>query len=221
MPVPIPTPFSEHGHIPMSWSSCNSLSSSESSSSSSYPEIIRELASKAPKPYGTIPPRRRKRRRKSILFEDPTTVEQCVPPIRIQRRMSHVEDWIKVDSKEPLPDDDELVSRSILVSMKKIKKLNLTNIFFNSLPSLFNARLLQLPSCPNCFLLQLSKGHMSCLYTCLLPIYPILQNTFRRSHLYHIAYTIAPLGHRHMRALQSQVVIYGTRHIVQVRYPAT
>ncbi|KAG2181477.1 hypothetical protein INT44_008290 [Umbelopsis vinacea] len=101
----------------MSWSSSHSISSSESSSSS-YPEIIRELASKGPKPYGTIPPRRRKRRRKSIPFEDTTiTLEPSIapqlPPARIQRRMSHVEDWVKVDSKETLPDDDELTSVSL------------------------------------------------------------------------------------------------------------
>jgi hypothetical protein len=116
MPVPIPTSNSQHGpHTPMSWSSSHSISSSESSSSS-YPEIIRELASKGPQPYGTIPPRRWKRRRKSIPFEDTvtTTLESPMapqlPPARLQRRMSHVEDWVKVDSKETLPDDDELVS---------------------------------------------------------------------------------------------------------------
>jgi len=119
MPVPIPTSNSQHGHhTPMSWSSSHSISSSESSSSS-YPEIIRELASKGPQPYGTIPPRRRKKRRKSIPFEDlatttTTTLETHIapplPPVRLQRRMSHVEDWVKVDSKETLPDDDELVS---------------------------------------------------------------------------------------------------------------
>jgi hypothetical protein len=116
MPVPIPNSNSQHGQNPLPWSSSQSISSSESSSSS-YPEIIRELASKAPKPYGTIPPRRRKRRRRSVPFAETTisrTMDRCIssplPPIRLQRRMSHVEDWVKVDSKETLPDDDELVS---------------------------------------------------------------------------------------------------------------
>ncbi|KAI8577947.1 hypothetical protein K450DRAFT_249176 [Umbelopsis ramanniana AG] len=118
MPVPIPTSNSQHAHhTPMSWSSSHSISSSESSSSS-YPEIIRELASKGPQPYGTIPPRRRKRRRKSVPFEDTAItldppIDPQLPPARIQRRMSHVEDWVKVDSKETLPDDDELTSVSL------------------------------------------------------------------------------------------------------------
>ncbi|KAL0092930.1 hypothetical protein J3Q64DRAFT_1673103 [Phycomyces blakesleeanus] len=66
---------------------------------SSYKEIIKQLAAELPKPYGAIPPLMKKRRKKKNR-------EQTM------RRMSHVEDWIVVDSKESLPDEEELVSNS-------------------------------------------------------------------------------------------------------------
>ncbi|KAI9019590.1 hypothetical protein CLU79DRAFT_704574 [Phycomyces nitens] len=65
---------------------------------SSYKEIIKQLAAELPKPYGAIPPLMKKRRKKKN--REP------------MRRMSHVEDWIVVDSKESLPDEEELVSNS-------------------------------------------------------------------------------------------------------------
>ena len=98
---------------------------------SSYKEIIKQLAAQAPKPYGDIPPLLKKRRKKSSgrhqkemgtqgksrrrkhrqqqqqqkSSASPPDPEQQKP----MRRMSHVEDWIVVDSKESLPDEEELV----------------------------------------------------------------------------------------------------------------
>lgn len=120
--MPIPIPSASHVQQQLAWSPTYSLSSS-TSSSSSYPDFVRELASQAPRPYGTIPPRRRRKRRKSAISEEsssPGQAQGASPDepsvLRIQRRMSHVEDWIKVDSKESLPDDDELSPSSSLLS---------------------------------------------------------------------------------------------------------
>ncbi|KAG1437526.1 hypothetical protein G6F56_013062 [Rhizopus delemar] len=56
-----------------------------------YKETIKQLvAQTAIKPYGNIPPLKQRKRE--------------------TRRMSHVEDWILVDSKEYLPDEQELDS---------------------------------------------------------------------------------------------------------------
>ncbi|KAI7869792.1 hypothetical protein BDF14DRAFT_1780854 [Spinellus fusiger] len=73
-------------------------------SDASYKEIIKQLAAELPKPYGAIPPLIKKRRKKKtrVANEEP----------KVMRRMSHVEDWIVVDSKESLPDEEELVSNS-------------------------------------------------------------------------------------------------------------
>ncbi|KAI7875226.1 hypothetical protein K492DRAFT_232295 [Lichtheimia hyalospora FSU 10163] len=77
----------------------------------SYKEIIKQLAAQAPKPYGAIPPLLKKRKKKSSKHRsrrkspDPEQQPQQLKPMR---RMSHVEDWIVVDSKESLPDEEEL-----------------------------------------------------------------------------------------------------------------
>lgn len=73
----------------------------------SYREIIKQLAAQqTTKPYGDIPPllnsKKKKKRPKSARKQEP------------MRRMSHVEDWIVVDSKESLPDEEELVNFSWL-----------------------------------------------------------------------------------------------------------
>ncbi|KAI7859046.1 hypothetical protein BDC45DRAFT_432602 [Circinella umbellata] len=76
---------------------------------SSYKEIIKQLAAQAPKPYGDIPPKhgqqKQQQQKSSASTPDP---EQQKP----MRRMSHVEDWIVVDSKESLPDEEELIRKS-------------------------------------------------------------------------------------------------------------
>ena len=97
---------------------------------SSYKEIIKQLAAQAPKPYGAIPPLLKKRRKKSggrhqkeleakqLQQQEQQQQQQqqqessATPDPEQQkpmRRMSHVEDWIVVDSKESLPDEEELV----------------------------------------------------------------------------------------------------------------
>ncbi|KAI7886463.1 hypothetical protein K492DRAFT_177256 [Lichtheimia hyalospora FSU 10163] len=68
-------------------------------------ELIRQLAAQAPKPYGAIPPLLKKRKKKNKHHRSPSNNDKA----RIQQRMSHVENWIVVDSKESLPDEEELV----------------------------------------------------------------------------------------------------------------
>jgi hypothetical protein len=53
------------------------------------------------KPYGDIPPMLNKKRNNKKTRRQKLNNNQ--------RRMSHVEDWIKVDSKESLPDEEDLV----------------------------------------------------------------------------------------------------------------
>ncbi|KAI8647494.1 hypothetical protein BD408DRAFT_334861 [Parasitella parasitica] len=79
----------------------------------SYREIIKQLAQTTAKPYGDIPPMmktKKKKRSKKDKAGSPTSKPasptSSSKPIR---RMSHVEDWIVVDSKESLPDEEELV----------------------------------------------------------------------------------------------------------------
>lgn len=65
-----------------------------------YNDMIKQLAAKAPEPYGAIPPlikKKRKQRKK----------KQTQEPVR---RMSHVENWLAVDSRESIPDEEDLVS---------------------------------------------------------------------------------------------------------------
>ena len=72
----------------------------------SYKDIIKQLAAQqTTKPYGDIPPLLNKRNKK----KRPKSSRKDSPP-KLLRRMSHVEDWITVDSKESLPDEQELVS---------------------------------------------------------------------------------------------------------------
>lgn len=146
-PMPIPQHRSSRTDHDSS-SSHNSLSASPSSTSSSqsnqsYRELVKQITSQAPKPYGAIPPligrHKRKKRKKddaitsltatdnntSRSSEEPlkamvairindqeTPTSPRKPPLpRPMRSMSHVENWVAVDSKESLPDEEELVSK--------------------------------------------------------------------------------------------------------------
>ncbi|KAI8068160.1 uncharacterized protein B0P05DRAFT_552082 [Gilbertella persicaria] len=67
-----------------------SLQLKASDTTPSYKDMIKQLAAQAPEPYGAIPPRiKRKKKKKPAL--------------------DHVENWIAVDSKESLPDEQDLV----------------------------------------------------------------------------------------------------------------
>lgn len=73
----------------------------------SYREIIKQLAAQTTtKPYGDIPPMLNKRKKKKQKKDKVETVAPSKP----MRRMSHVEDWVEIDSKESLPDEEELVN---------------------------------------------------------------------------------------------------------------
>lgn len=81
----------------------------------SYNELIRQLAAQAPKPYGAIPPLLKKRKKKNKHHRSPPNTDDDTADghndkARIRRRMSHVENWVVVDSKESLPDEEELVN---------------------------------------------------------------------------------------------------------------
>jgi hypothetical protein len=82
------------------------------------------MAAQAPKVYGEIPPMAKKRNKTKKKKKKPvvtmattiktTAVTTTAPtnfPSPTSRRMSHVEDWIVVDSKESLPDEEDLVSQ--------------------------------------------------------------------------------------------------------------
>ncbi|KAI8881974.1 hypothetical protein K501DRAFT_252275 [Backusella circina FSU 941] len=72
----------------------------------SYKVVIRQLAAQTQmKPYGDIPPMLNKKRNDNKKSRRQKLNNN-------QRRMSHVEDWIKVDSKESLPDEEDLVQAS-------------------------------------------------------------------------------------------------------------
>lgn len=89
---------------------------------SSYKEYLKQLAAQAPKPYGAIPPLPKKRKKKTRQQQQQRTQRKTPSQSssssaesdqqKPMRRMSHVEDWIVVDSKESLPDEEELVSLS-------------------------------------------------------------------------------------------------------------
>ncbi|CEP08110.1 hypothetical protein [Parasitella parasitica] len=72
-----------------------------------YKDMIKQLAAQAPEPYGAIPPlskrKDKKRKKKKKKGKDKKT------PIK---RMSHVENWLAVDSKESIPDEEDLVHSS-------------------------------------------------------------------------------------------------------------
>ncbi|KAH8551643.1 hypothetical protein BGW37DRAFT_307469 [Umbelopsis sp. PMI_123] len=147
-PLPIPQHRSSRTDKDSS-SSHNSLSGSPSSSTSSqsnqsYRELVKQITSQAPKPYGAIPPligrhKRKKRKKEDSIAAPPTATDKNIPPSGEQpvktvatritgqdkptsprkatlppmRSMSHVENWVAVDSKESLPDEEELVSNVI------------------------------------------------------------------------------------------------------------
>ena len=70
-----------------------------------YKDMIKQLAAQAPEPYGAIPPlTKRKDKKKNKKSKDKKT------PIR---RMSHVENWLAVDSKDSIPDEEDLVSSDL------------------------------------------------------------------------------------------------------------
>lgn len=83
----------------------------------SYREIIKQLAQTTAKPYGDIPPMmksKKKKKPKKDKENSPTSKSTSTASserAKPMRRMSHVEDWIVVDSKESLPDEEELVCR--------------------------------------------------------------------------------------------------------------
>ncbi|KAI8092537.1 uncharacterized protein BX664DRAFT_327539 [Halteromyces radiatus] len=88
----------------------------------SYKKIIKHLAAQAPKVYGDIPPRKqnkKKKKKKKQVTQPPVSI-----PAPVSRRMSHVEDWIVVDSKESLPDEEDLVQRSPLRNFLSIDFLS-------------------------------------------------------------------------------------------------
>ncbi|OBZ90076.1 hypothetical protein A0J61_01874 [Choanephora cucurbitarum] len=62
----------------------------------SYKDIIKQLAAQAPEPYGAIPPREKQKKNKKK--KRPT--------------LDHMENWIAVDSKESLPDEQDLIQSS-------------------------------------------------------------------------------------------------------------
>lgn len=95
--------------------------------SMSYKKIIKQMAAQAPKVYGEIPPMAKKRSKTKKKKTKPaitmatatkTTAVTTNFPTPTSRRMSHVEDWIVVDSKESLPDEEDLVSQIENVIMK-------------------------------------------------------------------------------------------------------
>ncbi|ORE03736.1 hypothetical protein BCV72DRAFT_27310 [Rhizopus microsporus var. microsporus] len=61
----------------------------------SYKDMIKQLAAQAPEPYGAIPPLKRKQKKKR-------------PKETAIRRLSYVENWLAVDSKESIPDEEDL-----------------------------------------------------------------------------------------------------------------
>ncbi|ORZ26118.1 hypothetical protein BCR42DRAFT_458124 [Absidia repens] len=88
-------------------------SNSHDNMSLSYKKIIKHMAAQAPKVYGEIPPlaKKQNKKKKKKVLPIPTRTPLPAPAAR---RMSHVEDWIVVDSKESLPDEEDLVQQSPL-----------------------------------------------------------------------------------------------------------
>ncbi|CAO3599785.1 unnamed protein product [Absidia cylindrospora] len=72
----------------------------------SYKKIIKHMAAQAPKVYGEIPPLAKKQNKKKKK-------KNTVTWSRLKTNV-HVEDWIVVDSKESLPDEEDLVQQSPL-----------------------------------------------------------------------------------------------------------
>ncbi|KAI8997352.1 hypothetical protein BDB01DRAFT_840709 [Pilobolus umbonatus] len=76
----------------LSFSSINN----EDSEERVYKDMIKRLTAQIPEPYGSIPTliKKKKRKKKDRLKEN---------------RMYHIENWIAVDSKESLPDEEDLI----------------------------------------------------------------------------------------------------------------
>jgi hypothetical protein len=81
-----------------------------------YKDMIKQLAAQAPEPYGAIPPLVKRPKDKSKKNKK----KKRKVPIR---RMSHVENWLALDSKESIPDDQDLVIIIIII---------IKNTFLNS-----------------------------------------------------------------------------------------
>jgi hypothetical protein len=79
-----------------------------------YKDMIKQLAAQAPEPYGAIPPLMKRHKDKSKKKKKKRKV-----PIR---RMPHVENWLLLDSKESIPDDQDLV-RFLNVFVKPCSEL--------------------------------------------------------------------------------------------------
>ncbi|GAN01340.1 hypothetical protein MAM1_0006c00773 [Mucor ambiguus] len=73
--------------------------------------MIKQLAAQAPEPYGAIPPlsRRKDKDKSKRKKKKKRSSKHKKTPIR---RMSHVENWLAVDSKESIPDEEDLVQSS-------------------------------------------------------------------------------------------------------------
>jgi len=85
----------------------NNSKSSNDDDEQAYKDMIKQLAAQAPEPYGAIPPlSRRKDKDKSKRKKKKKRSKDKKTPIR---RMSHVENWLAVDSKESIPDEEDLV----------------------------------------------------------------------------------------------------------------
>lgn len=76
-----------------------SNTSNEANDEQAYKDIIKQLAAQAPEPYGAIPPLMKKKKKSKSKKKKKIPI----------RRMSHVENWIAVDSKESIPDEEDLV----------------------------------------------------------------------------------------------------------------
>ncbi|KAL0079178.1 hypothetical protein J3Q64DRAFT_1764354 [Phycomyces blakesleeanus] len=64
-----------------------------------YKTMIRQLAAQSPQPYGEIPPLLKTKKKKTKKKKTKKSTVQD---------FSHVENWIAVDSKESLPDEEDL-----------------------------------------------------------------------------------------------------------------
>ncbi|KAL9546526.1 hypothetical protein MBANPS3_006623 [Mucor bainieri] len=90
----------------------NNNSSNNDDDEQAYKDMIKQLAAQAPEPYGAIPPltrRKDKDKSKQKKKKKKRSRKDKKTPIR---RMSHVENWLAVDSKESIPDEEDLVHSS-------------------------------------------------------------------------------------------------------------
>jgi hypothetical protein len=93
---------------PVTIPNSNNTDNNDTDEEQTYKEMIKQLAAQAPEPYGAIPPliKKKKKKKKEKTNKKEKNKNKKVPPIR---RMSHVENWIAVDSKESIPDEEDLV----------------------------------------------------------------------------------------------------------------